>query len=273
MHSSVAHCEAIPLCIPSIPTRKRCSLLGVEIDQAPLEMLVSSAMASIRAELPAQSVACINPHSLMVARSDERFSDALNQADIALPDGVGVTLIGRLLGFAFPERITGFDLFDALMQQLDSKQGGGRVFFLGSTEEVLARIKTKVARAYPNVEVVGTVSPPFGEWEPTAEEQTAAQINATRPDVLWVGMTAPKQEKWVEANRELLDVPVVASIGAVFDFFAETRPRAPSWMIRAGLEWLFRLTIEPKRMWRRNFISTPQFLLAVFRSHVVKAWS
>jgi len=165
-------------------------------------------------------------------------------------------------------RITGEDFFLGLMRALDQR-GGKRVFFFGSSETVLGRIRYKMSRTFPNVTVCGAFSPPFYEW--SAEENSAmvAAINRTIPDVLWVGMTAPKQEKWVAANCTQLDVSVIGSIGAVFDFFAETHPRAPQWMRKMGLEWLYRLSKEPRRMWERNLISTPIFMIMATRRHLL----
>ena len=130
-----------------------------------------------------------------------------------------------------------------------------------------------MADEFPEIEVCGTLSPPYRSW--TSEENKAmiAKVNAARPDVLWVGMTAPKQEKWVAANRNQLDVPVVGSVGAVFDFFAGTNPRAPQWMCKLGLEWVYRLIREPRRMWRRTVISAPKFVVLVLWHHVLRSRS
>jgi N-acetylglucosaminyldiphosphoundecaprenol N-acetyl-beta-D-mannosaminyltransferase len=142
------------------------------------------------------------------------------------------------------------------------------VFYFGSSDHVLALIRERMQRDFPHVEVCGTLSPPFGTWSSEENCVMVEKINAARPDVLWVGMTAPRQEKWVRANRRQLTAPVIGSIGAVFDFFAGTLPRAPGWMCRVGLEWLYRLIREPRRMWRRNFVSTPVFIWLVLRRHL-----
>jgi N-acetylglucosaminyldiphosphoundecaprenol N-acetyl-beta-D-mannosaminyltransferase len=157
------------------------------------------------------------------------------------------------------QRIAGADYFYSIMKALDS-EGGRRVFFMGSTENVLELIKQKVAREYPGIEGVGVFSPPFGDWSDEDNKHIIQVINDFKPDALWVGMTAPKQEKWVSSNRGELNVPIIGSIGAVFDFYAGTHPRAPEWMHKNGLEWLYRLVREPRRMWRRNFVSTPKFI-------------
>ncbi len=131
---------------------------------------------------------------------------------------------------------------------------------------MLQQITQRLQKEFPNVEVAGTLSPPF-QNEFSEEENVAMieRINQCRPDVLWVGMTAPKQGKWIFANRHRLNVPLVGAIGAVFDFYAGTRERAPAWIRNLGLEWLPRLLREPKRLFRRNLVSSPLFLSMVVR--------
>jgi len=133
----------------------------------------------------------------------------------------------------------------------------------------LALIEKNIVKKFPNLQLVGTYSPPFGEWSLEQNESMIKIINDSKPDILWVGMTAPKQEKWMMHNSKKLDASVIGAIGAVFDFVAGTYPRAPSWFCQYGLEWVYRLYKEPKRMWRRNFISTPLFLFMVFKRHVL----
>jgi N-acetylglucosaminyldiphosphoundecaprenol N-acetyl-beta-D-mannosaminyltransferase len=152
------------------------------------------------------------------------------------------------------------------MRSLDQR-GSGRVFFFGSTDAVLDSITAHFRHDYPRLTLCGTHSPPFGAFTPEYNAAIVSHVNAARPDVLWVGMTAPKQEKWVHANATALQVPVIGSIGAVFDFFAGSHPRAPEWMCTAGLEWVYRLVREPRRMWERTFLSAPQFAVEVLRHH------
>jgi N-acetylglucosaminyldiphosphoundecaprenol N-acetyl-beta-D-mannosaminyltransferase len=141
---------------------------------------------------------------------------------------------------------------------------GKRYFFLGSTEEVLEMIKANMARDYPNIIVAGTYSPPF-KPEFSEEDNRAMHeaINRAKPDVLWVGMTAPKQEKWIYQNKAALNVRFIGAIGAVFDFYVGRIKRSHPAFQRVGLEWLPRLIQEPRRLWRRNFVSNPKFLIRV----------
>jgi N-acetylglucosaminyldiphosphoundecaprenol N-acetyl-beta-D-mannosaminyltransferase len=248
------------------PRPKGDALLGIPIGWRGLAELTDEAVRAVRDREPQVVFACANPHSLVTARDDGVFRDALRDADQVVADGVGVSLAGRWVGARIGPRITGTDYFLSLMGRLNDS-GGGRVFFFGSSDKVLGLIAERMARDYPALTLCGALSPPYRAWSEEENRAMLAQIDAAQPDLLWVGMTAPKQEKWVFQNRHSLAVPVIGSIGAVFDFYAGTYPRAPAWMCRYGLEWLYRLISEPRRMWRRNFISTPLFLLRVGRQH------
>lgn len=244
------------------------SLLGVAIDRKPLDQLLDDALAAVTRRGPRVTFACANPHSLVTAQQDSFFLRSLNQASHVVADGVGVLMMARMAGIAVGPRITGHDFFMHMMQALEER-GGGRVFFFGSSQKVLKMIYARCSRDFPRVTICGMVSPPYRDWSEAENAAMLSTINNARPDVLWVGMTAPKQEKWVETNRNWLKVPVIGSVGAVFDFYAGTYPRAPDWMCRFGMEWLYRLIKEPQRMWRRNFISSPLFVLLVLRRHLL----
>jgi N-acetylglucosaminyldiphosphoundecaprenol N-acetyl-beta-D-mannosaminyltransferase len=219
----------------------------------------------------ARWLACLNPHSYAVAREKPDFRDALLDADWLIPDGVGVVYASRALGGRIRDRITGFDVFDGVNRVLDSR-GGARVFFLGSTEETLRDIREKMALDYPNLQVVGTYSPPFRPEYSTSEiDEMIDAINAAKPDVLWVGMTAPKQETWIRQVRGRIDAKFVAAIGAVFDFYTGRIQRSPPVFQRLGLEWLPRLLQEPRRLWRRMFVSAPIFVRDVARERALRS--
>jgi N-acetylglucosaminyldiphosphoundecaprenol N-acetyl-beta-D-mannosaminyltransferase len=204
----------------------------------------------------------LNPHSYVLARKDRQFREALKAADWLIPDGVGIKYAARVLERRTLEKIAGSDLHEVIISSLDKR--GGSCFYLGSTEETLAKIRERMAREHPAVRVA-TYSPPFSDAFSRVENNNMiSAVNSFSPDVLFVGMTAPRQEKWVFENREKLEVPLVCSIGAVLDFYAGTVQRSGQLWIRLGLEWLPRLLREPQRLWRRNFISTPLFLWYVF---------
>jgi N-acetylglucosaminyldiphosphoundecaprenol N-acetyl-beta-D-mannosaminyltransferase len=233
-----------------------------------LDEIAEETLQSIDRKLPQRVFVCANPHSLVVAQHDLGFQSALIQADLVVADGIGVSFMARLVGVQIGSRITGTDYFHAVLKALQQR-GGGRVFFFGSSQRVLNLIAQRFARDFPALTLCGVYSPPFGSWSEEQNHRMVQVINNAKPDVLWVGMTAPKQEKWVEDNRHNLAVPVIASIGAVFDFYAGTYARAPQWVCRIGLEWAYRFILEPRRMWRRNFVSAPKFLWLVLCRHTL----
>jgi N-acetylglucosaminyldiphosphoundecaprenol N-acetyl-beta-D-mannosaminyltransferase len=243
-------------------------LLGVRVDRKSLAAAAAEAVSAIDERSGPIVFACANPHSLVTAQVDPAFRCALERASIVVVDGIGVSLMATIAGVPVAKRITGTDYFFALMNALE-RRGRGRVFFFGSSQNVLDRIAARMKREFPKLTLCGALSPPFGSWPAEENAAMVARINAARPDVLWVGMTAPKQEKWVEENRRQLNAPVIASIGAVFDFYAGTYSRAPQWMCALGVEWLYRLAREPRRMWRRNFVSAPKFVGLVLWHHVL----
>ena len=203
----------------------------------------------------------INAHSYNTAQRDALFAGALQQGDVLIPDGASIVMACRWLKAKVQpkERIAGWDLFAFEMEKLNRQ--GGTCFFMGSSEKVLGLIRERAKSVYPNIRIE-TYSPPY-KPEFTAEENRAMveAINRCNPDLLWIGMTAPKQEKWAYAHWKELDIHChCGTIGAVFDFFAGTMERAPLWWQEHSLEWLYRLIKEPKRMWRRYIIGNTLFL-------------
>lgn len=203
----------------------------------------------------------INAHSYNVARRDKNFAEALEHGDYLIPDGISIVKACRWINAkSLPkERIAGADLFEFEMNKLNRK--GGVVMFVGSLQKTLDKIEVQTANVYPNLKVI-TYSPPYKqEFD---DEENAAIINAinsANPDLLWIGMTAPKQETWVYNNWDKLKIHChVGAIGAVFDFFAGNIKRAPESWQRHGLEWLYRLIKEPRRMWKRYLIGNTIFL-------------
>lgn len=208
----------------------------------------------------------INAHSYNTALKDSLFAEALTKGDVLIPDGASIVMACKWLKAKSrpQERIAGWDLFVFEMEKLNAS--GGKCFFMGSSEKVLSLIKAKAAEVYPNI-TVETYSPPYKPGF-TDEDNKAIidAINAAKPDLLWIGMTAPKQEKWAYTHWKELDIDChCGTIGAVFDFFAGTVERAPLWWQEHSLEWLYRLIKEPKRMWRRYIIGNTLFLINIFK--------
>lgn len=248
------------------------NMLGYVLDCGSVADCVDDVFTRLQAPIGMGRVcawlACLNPHSYVVALEDNNFSRALHDADWLVPDGAGVVLASRLLGGQVYARVTGSDVFFGLHSRMN-EVGGMNVFFLGATEDTLTQIRERMARDYPNIRVAGTYSPPFKPNYSDAElEEMIKAVNAVKPDVLWVGMTAPKQEKWIYENRTRLNVRFAGAIGAVFDFYIGRVKRSHPVFQRLGLEWLPRLIQQPKRLWRRVFVSAPIFLWHILKERV-----
>lgn len=235
-------------------------VLGYPVQARDLDALVSEISAWIRDGDRCRWLACMNPGSYAIALKRPEFAEALRASDWLIPDGVGIVLASRMGERRIPSRMTGSDVFHRLSARLD-RDGGGRVFFLGASEETLARIRERFAADHPRLVVAGTYSPPFRTaFSPAENDAMVDAVRRAGADVLWVGMTSPKQDLWIRENLSRLGVKFAAGIGAVFDFYSGRIPRAHPWVQRAGLEWLVRAAREPRRMWRRPVVAIPVFL-------------
>lgn len=214
----------------------------------------------------------INAHSYNTAQKDELFAEALQKGDYLIPDGASIVKACRWIKAKSQpkERIAGWDLFSFEMQRLERESDAAnkrhKVMFLGSSEKVLSLIRERAAVDFPHLEIV-TYSPPYKPEFSEEDNQAMIQaVNAANPDLLWIGMTAPKQEKWTYQHwNELIIHCHCGTIGAVFDFYAGTAKRAPLWWQQHSLEWLFRLLKEPRRMWRRYVIGNARFLRYIMK--------
>ena len=215
---------------------------------------------------------CLNAYSYNVAQKDSLFAESLIRGDYLIPDGASIVMACKWLkAKSQPQRrIAGWDLFAYEMQRLDGKskkeEVKSKVMFIGSSEKVLALIRERAKLDFPHIEVE-TYSPPYKIVFSDEDNQAIIKvINDTNPDLLWIGMTAPRQEKWIYTHWDNLNIQChVGTIGAVFDFYAGTAKRAPIWWQEHSLEWLFRLLMEPSRMWRRYLIGNPLFLWNILR--------
>jgi len=206
----------------------------------------------------------INPHSYVIAKSDKIFQKALLNSNILLADGVGIVFASLLLKRRKVHKINGPHLFNYLLNHYHNRNL--KIFFLGSTENTLHKIKNRISKEYPNFHVE-YYSPPFKkEFTKADNKKIIYAINSFEPDILFVGMTAPKQEKWVYKNEQAIITKMICSIGAVFDFYAETVKMPGKFWQKFGLIWLIRFIREPKKLWKRVFISTPKFIFYVFLS-------
>jgi N-acetylglucosaminyldiphosphoundecaprenol N-acetyl-beta-D-mannosaminyltransferase len=208
----------------------------------------------------------INQYSFCMAEKDAEFKTALKNSDILLPDGVGIVFAARLINGQKIKKIAGADLHQHILTELNKV--GGSCFYLGSSESTLLKIKEKNKANYPQIKL-GYYSPPYkAKFSEEDNEQMINAVNEFKPDVLFVGMTAPKQEKWATENKDALNTAVICSIGAVFDFYADTIKRPGKIWISLGFEWLGRLLKEPKRMSRRYLYHGPSFINIVLKEWV-----
>ena len=208
----------------------------------------------------------INPHSYCVAKSDSLFQKALLDSDILLPDGSGIVLAAHFLRKKKIKKIAGADIHQYLLQYAHTNKK--KIFYLGAAPKTLQLIDKKIFIEYPNIKI-SSYSPPYKtEFSKEDSRKMIQEVNQFNPDILFVGMTAPKQEKWVALNKSNLNTTIIVSIGAVFDFYAGTVQRSSSFWIKIGLEWLPRLIKEPKRLWYRNFVSSPKFLWYLIKTKI-----
>jgi N-acetylglucosaminyldiphosphoundecaprenol N-acetyl-beta-D-mannosaminyltransferase len=209
----------------------------------------------------------INQYSFCVAERDEEFKEALMSSDVLLPDGIGIVVaVKSTTGYAL-KKISGADLHQSMLTRLN--RNNGRVFYLGSSNNTLSKIENRLKAEYPDI-TCGSYSPPYKATF-TDEDNAAmiAAVNEFKPDVLFVGMTAPKQEKWVNQHKGSLNARFICSVGAVFDFYAGTVNRPSQFWIDHGLEWFVRLCREPRRMWKRYVYYGPIFAYALLKEKLV----
>ena len=241
-----------------------CEIAGIKFNfLRPHDVL--QAVIRWRADNRREHITLTNPHSVMLCRRDEMMRRATRYAGLTLPDGVGIVLAARLLGYGRRQRLTGPSL---MLEMCDlGRRYGIRHFFYGGVEGVAESLAQRMQARFPGLRVVGTHCPPFRDLTFEEDDEIVDQINECEPDVLWVGLGDPKQEKWILAHRDRLRVPAMIGVGAAFDFHTGRASWAPSWIRKMGLEWAHRLACEPKRMWRRN-LDSPLFL-GVVLSHVM----
>jgi len=220
----------------------------------------------IKLESKKQIINTINPHSYIIAKCDNVFKEALKNSDTLVPDGSGIVLASKVLNKKKIDKIAGANLHQHLLELLNNSNG--KVFYMGASQSTLDIIEEKILTEYPNIKVE-SFSPPFkDEFSKEENDDIIDRVNKFNPDVLFIGMTAPKQEKWLYQNRDRLNFKIASSIGAVFDFYAGKVERPSTFWINIHLEWLQRFLKEPKRLWRRNLISTPLFLLEILKYSV-----
>jgi N-acetylglucosaminyldiphosphoundecaprenol N-acetyl-beta-D-mannosaminyltransferase len=203
-------------------------------------------------------IAVSNVHGVMESRHNAAFREVLDEADLCVPDGMPVIWIGRLRGHKLKHRVYGPDLLLGFCRETEAK--GYRHFFYGGGTGVAEALARKLREEFPKLEIAGTYSPPFRKLTEEEDARVVEMINGAKADVLWVGLGCPKQEMWMREHRERLRVPVQVGVGQAFDIHAGLLRQAPRWMREHGLEWLFRLAAEPRRLWRRYLVYNTEFI-------------
>jgi len=238
----------------------RINVLGVEVSAINLAAAVETILEWITRG--SREYVCLAPvHAVMECYRSLELTRIYNESGLTTPDGMPIVWLLKSKGYSGVSRVYGPDLMLALMQR--SSSAGPRHYFYGGTPEVLDRLVLKLRTHSPNLQVAGCHAPPFRPLTAQEDREAVEAINAAGPDILWVGLGSPKQERWMAAHRDKIHAPVMLGVGAAFDFLSGAKPQAPHWMQRSGLEWLFRLVTEPRRLWRRYLIDSPLFVALV----------
>jgi len=240
---------------PSLPSA---TILRVPFHRLCFDDALHMAVDYIQSKEPHQ-ICLSNAYTVALAQNDEPFMRLMQNADLVLADGMSIVWGARWVGLKLPGRIAGPDFMEALCA-IAAQKGYG-IFLLGSTHENLLQLSEALLSRYPQLIIRGMYSPPMCEEIDDIENQKIIQkLNDAKPDIMFVGMSAPKQEKWIAAHLQTFHIPLCVGVGAAFDFISGRIPRAPNWMQKSGLEWAYRLFCEPKRLWRRYLLGNLVFL-------------
>lgn len=237
--------------------QKRCEVLGVGISAINLRLAVETIRDWIR-DRQRHYVTVTGVHGVMESQADPQLKRIHNEAGMVTPDGMPMVWLNRLAGNQAVGRVYGPDLMLAVCEE--SSLHGWRHFFYGGGDGVADLLADRLKARFPKLDVVGTYCPPFRKLTEEEQAEVVERIDALKPDIVWVGLSTPKQEYWMHAFRPRLEAPVLVGVGAAFDFHAGLKKQAPAWMQRNGLEWLFRLCTEPRRLWKRYLTNNPRFL-------------
>ena len=239
---------------------ERVNVLGVGISAIDMGQALESIDAWIKSREP--TYVCVCPvHSIMECRRSPEVKAVFNAAGMVTPDGMPVVWVAHLKGYSRVQRVYGPDLMLAEMAR--SQTMHHRHFFYGGGPGVASKLAGAMSHRFAAIEVAGVYTPPFASLDELCTQQTADLINRAKPDIVWIGMSSPKQDRWMARMRPMLDAPVLIAVGAAFDFLSGTVSQAPRWMQRSGLEWAYRLATDPGRLWRRYLVDNPWFVWEV----------
>lgn len=243
----------------ALPIR-RTNVLGVGVSNLNIPLAVAEIDRLIERHQPGY-VCVTGAHGVMECQSDEALREIHNRAALVTPDGMPLVWLSRWEGAKFVSRVYGPDLMLAVCESSVGRRH--RHFFFGGAEGIPELLARRLEARFPGLVVAGCYSPPFKPPTEAEDRAIVERINAARPDVVWVGLSTPKQERWMAAHRSRLDAPVLIGVGAAFDFHAGVKSQAPRWIQRSGFEWLFRLLSEPRRLGQRYAYIVPMFVLLV----------
>jgi N-acetylglucosaminyldiphosphoundecaprenol N-acetyl-beta-D-mannosaminyltransferase len=232
-------------------------VLGVRVDAVQIGDVIKKMEEWIERREPGKYIAVTGMHGVMEAQHNEEFGRILEEASLVVPDGYPLVVLGRRKGFALARRVYGPELMERFCEETAGR--GYRHYFYGGAEGVAEELARRFAGRFEGMEIAGTYGPPFRALTEEEEREVCEKINAARADVVWVGLSTPKQERWMARHREMLNVPVMVGVGAAFDFHTGRVAQAPRWMRENGLEWFFRLMSEPRRLWRRYLLNGSEF--------------
>lgn len=238
----------------------RVNILGVGISAINMEMAVAIFDAWI-ARRERQYVCVTGVHGVIESQRDPDLRAILCASGLTTPDGMPLVWLNKLLGLRYVGRVYGPDLMLAICAR--SVEKGYRHFLYGGDAGVADALAARLRERFPGVQIVGAYTPPFRPLTPEEDGEIVRMIDDARPDIVWVGLSTPKQERWMAAHHRRIAAPVMVGVGAAFDFHAGRKKQAPRWMRQSGLEWLFRLLQEPRRLWRRYLINNPTFIALV----------
>ncbi len=238
----------------------RVNVLGVGVSAINMEMAVAALDGWI-ARREQQYVCITGVHGVMESQRDPALRAILCGSGLTTPDGMPLVWLSKLQGFRHVTRVYGPDLMLAMCEC--SPEKGYRHFLYGGDEELVEALAARLRQRYAGLQIVGAYAPPFRPLTPEEDAEIVRTINDAAPDIVWVGLSTPKQERWMAEHHRRITAPVLVGVGAAFDFNAGRKRQAPPWMQRHGLEWLFRLFQEPKRLWRRYLLNNPRFVALV----------
>ena len=239
----------------------RFSVLGTRVDAVQIPGVIAWMRQQADSGEGCAYIAVTGMHGVIEARHDAAFAEALDHADLVVPDGMPLVWLGRRRGFPLRRRVYGPELMLRFWQETNDR--GYRHFFYGGAPGVATALGERFAREFRGHKVVGTYSPPFRALTPAEDAEIVAMIRSARPHFIWVGLGTPKQELWMREHRDLLGSAIMLGVGAAFDFHSGRARSAPAWMGEHGLEWLFRLVQEPRRLWRRYLLNGSEFVALV----------